>query len=46
MLAMFWRKEERGWRTTIAFNTFSSIVNGLLSLVSCIAYKIARLIPN
>lgn len=28
---MWWKKEEQGWRTVLIFNTFSSVVNGLLS---------------
>jgi len=28
---MWWKKREQGWRTVLIFNTFSSVINGLLS---------------
>ncbi|WVR04194.1 hypothetical protein IAU60_001194 [Kwoniella sp. DSM 27419] len=31
VISMWWKKEEQGWRTVVVFNTFSSIVNGVLS---------------
>ncbi|RSH82837.1 hypothetical protein EHS25_005827 [Saitozyma podzolica] len=31
VISMWYRKREQGWRTVLVFNTFSSILNGLLS---------------
>ncbi|OCF34543.1 allantoate permease [Kwoniella heveanensis BCC8398] len=31
VISMWWKKQEQGWRTVVVFNTFSSVVNGLLS---------------
>lgn len=36
---MWYKKSEHGWRTVVIFNTFSSIINGVLSsvIIVCLA---------
>ena len=31
LISAWWKRSEHGWRTVMVYNTFSSIVNGLLS---------------